>query len=472
MKTLTLLLFLCTVYGVYRVYGVYGVYTDYTDYVNTGTNIPITNSCVGNNQTEYNALLSLYSSTNGKNWMTNSWIKNNWNTTSDYCSWIGVVCNCYGNLRNPEIPFAAVLSVSLSDYNLVGKLPNDIGNLSYLYVLDVSYNYDLTGDLPTTISNLHYAISLRFGKTRLNGKIQTNMFADMFQLAGVMLGPSDLYGDIGDFYNGCSQLLNFDIECTGITSVNLNNCSTLQTLSASNSPLKSISNDPNSLCNFINLTNIYIKNTELNSNIINLNCLSELPNLYLVDASYNSFSGPVPNATSVSRLVLSNNEFTSIPNLSPFTNLTYLDLSYNKLQDAPKIIPYKLTTLLLNNNNITADIGHFIQHVYWTTATFVNISNNHFYGYFGASSNSVLQVLDMRYNPEIMKYPGDVGAVLIDWDYTMPYVIVDNQGHKWLCPSGMVIPQRYYQCYSIAKFRIYVDPTYEYYETCSSLKNI
>lgn len=425
--------------------------------------------CVGTNQTEYNALLALYSSTNGKNWMLfgGYGFKNNWNQTSNYCSWIGVLCNCVGNTPNPAMPFDAVIGVSVYNSNLVGTLPNQISDLTYLLSLDVSDNMDLEGTLPD-ISNLVFLQGLNLGNTALSGVIKTNMFSQMPNLFTLTLGPSYLSGNLGDFYNGCANLVSFDVRCSAITSMNLYNCNNMTQLYVIDTPIKYISNNPDSLCGFSGMMNLYLRNTNLNSDTVNLNCLTKLLYLQVIDISYNNFSGVVPSLNpTIYQMYMSNNNFNYVPDLSNLVFVRYIDLSYNNLSELPVNLPPMVSTFLLNNNNIVANIDDFVSSV--TRSIFVNISSNNFYGYVKYQHNSNLQVLDVRHNPNVVQPPVDETNCQIYWDYGMPYLITDESGYGWLCPSGVVTHGDLMDCGDPTRYRIYVDPTFTNYQECASV---
>ncbi|MBX9806337.1 MAG: Two component regulator three Y domain protein, partial [Flavobacteriaceae bacterium] len=64
---------------------------------------------------EKNALIKLYNATNGANWTSK------WNLNSPVSSWYGVTLND-----------DKVISIQLSNNNLVGELPAEISDLIYL----------------------------------------------------------------------------------------------------------------------------------------------------------------------------------------------------------------------------------------------------------------------------------------------------------------------------------------------------
>lgn len=77
-----------------------------------------------------------------------------WFSTNDLCTWSGVTCD---NGR--------VVELNLSNFGLEGTLPDSIGNLSALRVLDVGENDNLGGALPTTLTNLTNLQTLLYDDT-------------------------------------------------------------------------------------------------------------------------------------------------------------------------------------------------------------------------------------------------------------------------------------------------------------------
>ena len=97
-------------------------------------------SCEIYNETQQDALISLYNSTGGLYWWNNS----GWGGGGPVCdgsssNWYGVGCES-GN----------VVSIELGWNNLSGIIPASIGNLTTLTSLDLSYN-SLSGPIPASI---------------------------------------------------------------------------------------------------------------------------------------------------------------------------------------------------------------------------------------------------------------------------------------------------------------------------------
>ncbi len=90
-------------------------------------------------QTECQALVAFYNSTNGAGWR----YKGGWLVTNTPCSWYSVVCAS-----------GHVTKLSLYSNQLSGGIPPQLGNLANLWSLLVDHN-PLSGALPQSLVNLH-----------------------------------------------------------------------------------------------------------------------------------------------------------------------------------------------------------------------------------------------------------------------------------------------------------------------------
>ncbi len=105
-------------------------------------------------QSECEALVDFYVSTNGSNWKNHT----GWNETDAPCDWFGVSCSG-----------GHVINLYLYNKKLSGSIPESLGNLSNLRSLDLHSN-QLNGSIPESLGNLSHLQSLylysvsRFGK--------------------------------------------------------------------------------------------------------------------------------------------------------------------------------------------------------------------------------------------------------------------------------------------------------------------
>ena len=98
------------------------------------------------------ALVDLYNSTNGINWKNKAgWL------TSPVCNWHGVILDSTGR----------VATINQSSNNLVGNIPNSIGNLSNLNRLNIGTNL-LSGIIPSSINKLNNLTYLNIANNNYN----------------------------------------------------------------------------------------------------------------------------------------------------------------------------------------------------------------------------------------------------------------------------------------------------------------
>ena len=102
---------------------------------------------------ECDALMMLYSSTNGANWENNR----DWDVTNMPCNWGGVGCSD-----------GHVWSLSLDSNQLSGLIPPELGNLSNLQNLFLHSN-QLSGSIPPELGNLSNLQGLLLHSNQLSG---------------------------------------------------------------------------------------------------------------------------------------------------------------------------------------------------------------------------------------------------------------------------------------------------------------
>ena len=118
-------------------------------------------------QTERTALIALYKATDGANWTYSFNWRNgddtDFNAVGTECTWDGVTCDG-GHVT--EI----VLGGYPSGNNLVGTIPSELGNLSNLTELSLTYN-QLSGSIPPELGNLSNLTELVLDSNQLSGVI-------------------------------------------------------------------------------------------------------------------------------------------------------------------------------------------------------------------------------------------------------------------------------------------------------------
>lgn len=87
---------------------------------------------------ERDVLVALYNATDGANWTNNT----NWLTNNDISTWHGV-----------SVSNGLVTGLVLAGNQLTGEIPKELGNLTNLEELNLSFN-QLSGEIPAALGNL------------------------------------------------------------------------------------------------------------------------------------------------------------------------------------------------------------------------------------------------------------------------------------------------------------------------------
>jgi hypothetical protein len=104
--------------------------------------------------TDREALIALYNATDGANWTFP------WDLSAEMDTWSGITLNANGRVR----------WIQLDSRNLVGEIPDALGNLSELEIIRLGRNR-LKGEIPIPISNLLKLETLDLNTNELVGNI-------------------------------------------------------------------------------------------------------------------------------------------------------------------------------------------------------------------------------------------------------------------------------------------------------------
>ena len=281
--------------------------------------------------TEEGALIALYQATDGDNWVSNQ----NWLSNRPIGTWYGVITD-----ENDR-----VVELDLSENDLNGTIPSELGYLTYLEVLYLSEN-QLSGTIPSALGILSNLIELSLWSNELTGIIPPEL-GRLANLEVMYLGDNELSGTIPTELGNLTNLeylgLNSN-KLTGVIPVELGNLTNLELLSLTENRLSGPI--PPTLDKLTNLIELYLGQNELSGTIpAKLGNLTNLEELFLHS---NKLSGAIPselgNLTKLSALSLWGNGLSgTMPSeLGNLTKLTGLGLADNKLSGD---IPPELGTL-------------------------------------------------------------------------------------------------------------------------------
>ncbi|VVB08180.1 unnamed protein product [Arabis nemorensis] len=273
-------------------------------------------------------------------------LKSEWKTLSrswkgsDPCgtkfsnSWVGIECT---NDR--------VVSISLGNLNLEGKLPQEILTLVELQTLDLTANPKLTGPLPENIGNLKKLQFLNLMGCNFSGQIPASI-GSLLELTSLSLNLNQFSGTIPASLGRLSKLIWFDIsdnQIEGELPVSTTSSPGLDMLLATNhfhfGNNKLWGVIPEKLFNSsMSLLHLLFDGNQFTGKIPD--SLGLVKNLTVLRLDRNRLRGDIPsslnNLTNLQELYLANNRFTgTLPNLTSLTGLYTLDVSNNLLTVAP-----------------------------------------------------------------------------------------------------------------------------------------
>ncbi|GJN09499.1 hypothetical protein PR202_ga27512 [Eleusine coracana subsp. coracana] len=205
--------------------------------------------------------------------------------------------------------FTALQDLSLAINPLSGPLPKELGNLTNVISLGISLN-NFTGELPEELGNLTKLEQIYFDSSGFSGPFPST-FSKLTNLRIMFASDIEFTGQIPDFLGSLTKLE--DLRIGDI----VNGSSSLDFIG-----------------NLTSLNVLILRNSRISDNLATVN-FSKLAGLTLLDLSFNNITGQIPesilNLQNLNFLFLGNNSLSgSLPNAkSP--SLNNLDFSYNQL---------------------------------------------------------------------------------------------------------------------------------------------
>lgn len=310
------------------------------------------------------ALVALYNSADGDNWTNND----NW-LTGSVDTWFGITVennrvdriilsenNLKGTLPADIGNLTAISRLTLDDNKLNGSIPPEIGNLTKLKGLHLQRN-ELNGTIPDEIGNLTELTTFFLYGNQLTGTIPPEI-GNLDKLVNLLLSRNQFSGsippEIGNLTN-VSRLHLSDNQLTGKIPSEIGNLSRIIYLHLNDNSLSGPI--PIEIGNFPRLTLLQLSSNSLSDTIPSE--IGNLPKLETLNLTHNQLSGQIPvefgNLDSLHRLYLSDNQLTGkVPDqLNRVLNLERIVLDNNELTQMPDLSGLDLEKLHIRNNKFT-----------------------------------------------------------------------------------------------------------------------
>ncbi|KAK9181292.1 hypothetical protein WN944_024429 [Citrus x changshan-huyou] len=231
-----------------------------------------------------------------------SLLAHNWTSNTSVCTWIGITCDANSH---------RVTTLDISQFNLQGTIPPQLGNLSSLTTLNLSHNR-LSGSVPSSIYTMHTLKFLDFTDNQLSGSVSSFVF-NMSSILVIRLTNNIFSGEIP---HEIANLPNLEALALGINNL--------------------VGVLPAPIFNMSTLKVLILINNSLSGSLPSRVDLS-LPTVEQLNLALNRFSGTIPssitNASKLTFLELGANTFSGfIPNtIGNLRNLKWLGLANNSL---------------------------------------------------------------------------------------------------------------------------------------------
>lgn len=357
-----------------------------------------------------------------------------WNISGELCSGLaidstdiqsfnpGIKCDCSYNNGT----LCHITRLRLYALDVVGDLPNELWNLTFLVDLNLGQNY-LTGQLPTSIGRLTRMQYLSVGINALSGELprELGMLTDLRSLS---ISTNNFSGPFPDELGNLTRLTQFYFDSSGVNGAIPPTFAKLQSLATVwGSDAQLIGQIPDFIGNWSKLTTLRFQGNAFHGRIpLSFSNLTSLTDLRISDLYNASFDLDfIKDMKSLSTLILRNNNISgSIPsNIGEYQSLQRLDLSFNNLSG-------HIPDSLLNLSSLT--------HLF--------LGNNKFTGSLPSQKSEILQNIDMSYNELSGGVPSWVSGQNLQLNLVANNFTLSDSNSSSL-PSGLNCLQRNFPCH-------------------------
>ncbi|KAL6839026.1 hypothetical protein ACP4OV_031080 [Aristida adscensionis] len=312
-----------------------------------------------------------------------------WNQSTSYCSWEGITCGKRHHGR--------VVALDLRSQGLRGTISPEIGNITFLRLLNLSHN-NLQGEIPASIGSLRRLQRLDLRKNMLTGGIPSNI-SHCTSLSVIYIGDNALQGSIPAEIGGMpllAVLKMYKNNFTGTIPPSFGNLSQLAILSLAENHLEGLI--PAGIGNNLNLRFLQLSSNNLSGSLPP--SLYNLSSLHQFAVANNNLHGHLPanlgkSLPSIQEFVFDTNQFTGVVPLS-LTNLTTLKVLYLSINKFTGVFPSTLGRLR-NLEQFVLDKNKF------------EANNDQEWGFITSLTNcSRLQTLSIGWNRLAGKLPSSL----------------------------------------------------------------
>ncbi|KAL6197274.1 hypothetical protein ACLB2K_032883 [Fragaria x ananassa] len=221
-------------------------------------------------------------------------------------------CNLRGNIPDDIGNLSSLISLYMYNNKLSGSIPTSLGNLTNIQALNLGIN-ELQGHIPDELCQLQYLAILYLDGNHLSGSIPSCLGQALTTLRYLHLYSNLLNSTIPSTLWALTDILELDLSSNNLTGSLSEDVGKLQAVVYINLSDNHLSGSiPSNIGNLQTLQNLSLKNNNLEGRIPS--SLGKSLSLVLLDLSKNSLSGVIPKS------------------LESLKYLKILDLSFNKLQ--------------------------------------------------------------------------------------------------------------------------------------------
>ncbi|XP_007019716.2 PREDICTED: probable leucine-rich repeat receptor-like protein kinase At5g49770 isoform X1 [Theobroma cacao] len=353
-----------------------------------------------------------------------------WDKSDDPCGapWEGVTCNS-----------SRVTALGLSTMGLKGKLSGDIGELTELRSLDLSFNRDLTGSLSPRLGDLEKLNILILAGCGFTGNIPEEL-GKLAELSFLALNSNNFTGRIPPSLGTLSKLYWLDLadnQLMGSIPVSTPTSPGLDLLLKAkhfhfNKNKLSGTIPPKLFSSEMVLIHILFDGNQFAGNIPST--LGHVQTLEVLRLDRNALTGKVPsnlnNLTNINELNLAHNNLTGpLPDLTSMNTLNYVDLSNNSFDPTETPVWFStlasLTTLVIEHGSLQGPVPQKL--FSFPQIQQVKLRNNAFNGTLnlGDKVGTQLKLVDLQNN--------QISSITLGSGYTNTLILIGNP----VCTSAL-----------------------------------